>query len=77
MKHLLKLSLFILGPFVLAQSGVISGKVVDSNDQFSLPGATIRIENSNKYTVSDQNGNYQFLNLTPGVYTIYMAVSSC
>ncbi|MDM1297159.1 TonB-dependent receptor [Empedobacter falsenii] len=72
MKHLLKLSLFILGPFVLAQSGVISGKVVDSNDQFSLPGATIRIENSNKYTVSDQNGNYQFLNLTPGVYTIYI-----
>ena len=72
MKHLLKLSLFILGPFVLAQSGVISGKVVDSNDQFSLPGATIRIENSNKYTVSDQNGNYQFLNLTPGIYTIYI-----
>ncbi|WP_291067696.1 MULTISPECIES: TonB-dependent receptor [unclassified Empedobacter] len=72
MKHLLKLSLFILGPFVLAQSGVISGKVIDSNDQFSLPGATIRIENSNKYTVSDQNGNYQFLNLTPGIYTIYI-----
>jgi len=59
MKHLLKLSLFILGPIALAQSGVISGKVVDQNDHFSLPGATLRIENSNKYTVSDKNGNYQ------------------
>ncbi len=70
MKNILKLSLFVLGPIVLAQSGVISGKVMDQNDQFSLPGATLRIENTNKYTVSDQNGNYQFLNLTPGVYTV-------
>lgn len=72
MKHLLKLSLFILGPIALAQSGVISGKVVDQNDHFSLPGATLRIENSNKYTVSDKNGNYQFLNLKPGTYTVYI-----
>ena len=70
MKHFLKLSLFILGPIALAQSGVIAGKVVDSNDQFSLPGANLRIENTNKYTVSDQNGNYQFLNLAPGTYTV-------
>lgn len=54
----------------MAQSGVIAGKVVDSNDQFSLPGASLRIENTNKYTVSDQNGNYQFLNLDPGTYTV-------
>lgn len=72
MKHLLKLSLFILGPIALAQSGVISGKVLDQNDHFSLPGATLRIENSNKYTVSDKNGNYQFLDLKPGVYTVYI-----
>lgn len=72
MKHLLKLSLFILGPIALAQSGVISGKVVDQNDHFSLPGATLRIENSNKYTVSDKNGNYQFLDLKPGTYTVYI-----
>lgn len=70
MKHLLKLSLFILGPIALAQSGLIAGKVVDANDQFSLPGANLRIENTNKYTVSDQNGNYQFLNLSPGTYTV-------
>lgn len=69
-KNLLKLSLFLLGPITFAQSGVISGKVVDQNDQFSLPGATLRIENTNKYTVSDQNGNYQFLNLPTGIYSV-------
>lgn len=72
MKNLLKISLLVLGPLVLAQSGVISGKIVDANDQFSLPGATLKIENTNKYTVSDQNGNYQFLNLQPGIYTVYI-----
>ncbi|MFV0153838.1 TonB-dependent receptor [Empedobacter falsenii] len=72
MKHLLKLTLLVLGPMVLAQNGVISGKIIDATDQFSLPGARLRIENTNKYTISDQNGNYQFLNLNPGTYIVYI-----
>lgn len=55
-----------------AQNGVISGKVTDGDNKFSLPGATLKIENSKKYTVSDQNGTYEFLNLPEGTYTVYI-----
>src|SRR5690606_12080081 len=52
--------------------GVIAGKITDGDNKFSLPGATIKIENSNRYTVSDQNGGYEFLSLPEGTYTVYV-----
>src|SRR5690554_8133897 len=55
-----------------AQNGVIAGKVIDGNNQFSLPGATLKIEDSNRYTISDQNGGYEFLSLPEGTYTVYV-----
>src|SRR5690606_35415476 len=55
-----------------AQNGVIAGKVIDGNNQFSLPGATLKIEDSNRYTITDQNGGYQFLSLPEGTYTVYV-----
>ncbi len=55
-----------------AQNGVISGKIKDSNTQFSLPGASVKIENSNRYTISNQNGDYEFLSLPEGTYTVYV-----
>lgn len=54
----------------LAQTTVLKGKIMDSNDSFSLPGAALRIEEGNKYTVSDANGNFEFLNLPDGTYTL-------
>src|SRR5690606_32189520 len=53
-----------------AQTTVLKGKIMDSNDSFSLPGAALRIEEGNKYTVSDANGNFEFLNLPAGTYTL-------
>ena len=53
-----------------AQNGVIAGKVIDGNNQFSLPGATLKIDQTNLYTTTDTNGNYQFLNIPEGNYTI-------
>ena len=53
----------IVSVWSYAQSGVIAGKIVDESNQFSLPGATIKIENSNRTTISNQNGSYEFLNL--------------
>ncbi len=53
-----------------AQTTVLKGKIMDSNDSFSLPGAALRIEEGNKYTVSDANGNFEFLNLASGTYTL-------
>ncbi len=72
MKHFYILAAFLVSTFSFAQNGVISGKVVDGNNLFSLPGATIKIENSNRYTTSDQNGSYEFLSLPEGTYTVYV-----
>ena len=53
-----------------AQTTVLKGKIMDSNDLFSLPGATLKIGGTNKFTVSDANGNFEFLNLSSGTYTL-------
>ena len=62
----------IVSVWSYAQSGVIAGKIVDESNLFSLPGATIKIENSNRTTISNQNGSYEFLNLPVGTYTVYV-----
>ncbi|RZK00296.1 MAG: TonB-dependent receptor, partial [Flavobacterium sp.] len=52
------------------KNGVISGKITDLDGNFSLPGATIRLNIGNKYTVSDQIGDFEFLNVPAGNYKI-------
>lgn len=49
--------------------GVISGTVLDKNSQ-SLPGATLRLDKYNRYTITDQNGHYEFLNVPNGDYQV-------
>jgi TonB-dependent receptor len=58
--------------FATAQktTGIISGKITDSETNFSLPGATIRLEGGNKYTYSNQNGEFEFLNIPEGNYQV-------
>jgi TonB-dependent receptor len=53
-----------------AQKGVISGKVLDSEDKMPLPGAMLLLDGINKYTISDTNGRYEFLNVEEGSYTV-------
>ena len=50
------------------QQGKISGKVVDSDGQ-PLAGASIRLIESQKETLTDQDGNFTF-SLTPGIYSL-------
>src|SRR5690606_15653587 len=72
MKIFYILATSLVSVLTFAQNGVIAGKITDETNQFSLPGATIKIENSNRYTVSNQNGGYEFLNLPEGTYTVYV-----
>ena len=72
MKHFYILVASLVSAISFAQNGVITGKVVDGENNFSLPGATIKIENSNRYTISDQNGGYEFLSLPEGTYNVYV-----
>lgn len=70
-KLLFLLTLITFGSTVFAQkSGVITGKITDAENNFSLPGATIKLNIGNKYTISDQIGNYEFLNVPAGNYTV-------
>ncbi|MFD2602245.1 TonB-dependent receptor [Flavobacterium suzhouense] len=71
MKKLLVLLFLVTGLSVFAQkNGVISGKITDKDGNFSLPGATVRISESNRYTVSNQTGDFEFLNIPAGTYQV-------
>jgi TonB-dependent receptor len=72
MKKLFLLLLFIGTNWAVnaQKAGVISGKVTDLETNFSLPGATIKLEGVNIYTYSKTNGDFEFLNIPEGAYKI-------
>ncbi|RZM02343.1 MAG: TonB-dependent receptor, partial [Pedobacter sp.] len=51
-------------------SGVITGKVIEKITKASLPGATVRLNVGNRYTISDQTGDYEFLKVPEGTYEV-------
>lgn len=51
-------------------SGNISGKITDSEGDLSLPGARITLDQGNRYTISDQIGSFEFLNVPEGTYIV-------
>jgi TonB-dependent receptor len=53
-----------------AQKAILSGKILDSDDKLSLPGAMIVIVGENKYTTSDYTGNFEFLDINAGSYQV-------
>lgn len=61
-----------------AQTGAISGKVIDELTGEELFGATIRIKDSNpvKGASSDFSGEYQLNNVKPGKYTLQFSFVS-
>ncbi|MFC6102287.1 TonB-dependent receptor [Olivibacter domesticus] len=72
MKRFFTTSLLIMATLLgYAQGhGVISGKIMEAISKASLPGATIRLNVGNRYTISDQTGNYEFLNVPVGTYEL-------
>src|SRR5690606_9031718 len=72
MKHFYILAASLVSIMSFAQNGVIAGQIVDGDNKFSLPGASVKIQDSNRYTISDQNGGYEFLSLPEGTYTVYV-----
>ena len=61
----------ILGQIVAAQAaGLISGVVHEATEQRTLPGAVLRLDKFNRYTVSDKNGYFEFLNVPDGEYRV-------
>jgi hypothetical protein len=64
-------SLFTLLTIALfAQTGTISGKVINEKTGEVLSGASVTLTPGNKKTASDQTGVFTFRNLTPGSYSV-------
>jgi TonB-dependent receptor len=51
-------------------TGLVTGNIVDKNQQLSLPGATLKLKPGNHYTVSNQQGKFEFLSVPAGTYTL-------
>ena len=71
MKHFLSfLFVLLLSVRVFAQEGgLVSGTVKDATGM-SLPGAVLKLDRFNRYTVSDNNGYFEFLNVPAGSYRV-------
>jgi TonB-dependent receptor len=69
--------LIILFPaLVIAQTGRISGVVVDSKTGETLPGATTLIEGTNKGAQADFDGKFSINNVTPGKVNLLISYIS-
>lgn len=67
---LLLLTLFTINTVCSAQTGKISGKIIDGKTGETLPGATIMIEGTTKGASADFDGNFLVAGIQPGTYTL-------
>ena len=68
--YLTYVSLILTSSIFSQNFGSLTGKVIDNETGFPLEGATIRVEDSNFFAVSDQNGFFQILDLPTTSYNI-------
>ncbi len=62
--------LFIISNIALAQSGKISGRVINAGSGQGLANATIVLIEESKTETADPNGSFSFNNLKAGTYSI-------
>ena len=60
----------MFGNAIAQETGLISGTVSSAVDGMTLPGAVLKLDKFNRYTVSGYNGYYEFLNVPAGEYTV-------
>lgn len=62
--------LVVLCATVFAQTGKISGIIIDKNTQETLIGVNVAIESSTLGATTDVDGKYEIADLAPGIYKI-------
>jgi len=67
---LITLAFLVNVAFYAQNTGVISGKITEVEGNFSLPGATVKLGGGNAYTITNQNGEFEFLNVPEGTYQV-------
>ena len=68
--HLTYVFLILTSSIFSQNFGSLTGKVIDNETGSPLEGATIRVEDSNFFAISDQNGFFQILDLPTTSYNI-------
>jgi outer membrane receptor protein involved in Fe transport len=71
--RIISIVLFLLSTTMVlsqAQKGKISGTIVDDRSKEPLPGVNILLEGTKLGAVSDFDGNFFILNVSPGTYTV-------
>lgn len=51
-------------------TGKIAGKIVDAQSKQPIPGVNVLVEGTSMGSVTDVNGQYTILNISPGNYTV-------
>jgi outer membrane receptor protein involved in Fe transport len=69
-KLLFTIFIALISGTVYAQSGKITGKVVDAETGEPLTGATVGIQGTTRGALVDFDGNYLILNVPPGSYVL-------
>jgi hypothetical protein len=57
-----------------SSKGIVSGNIVDSETGEPLPGATVRVENSNFGGISDLDGTYRIKKIPAGAYNLRISL---
>ncbi|MGM9475294.1 TonB-dependent receptor [Pedobacter sp. GSP4] len=68
-KALLITAFFFLSVYAMAQSGALSGKITDSEGKI-IAGATVKLTNLNRATITDDAGRYEFKGLPYGTHSL-------
>ncbi|MHA7942703.1 TonB-dependent receptor [Formosa sp. 3Alg 14/1] len=70
MKNWITLMMLIVTTFsTLAQTGQVQGLIIDENN-ITIPGASVLLEELNKGAISDFNGKFTLVNVEAGTYTL-------
>lgn len=62
----LAVALFLLPLPVLAQTGTVTGQILDDRDGLVLPGAYVSVEGSSRSVLSDRSGRFTLVNAPAG-----------
>ncbi len=69
-KQLMLITFLLFPALLLAQSGKITGTLIDADTKEPLIGATVGIKGTTKGAITDVDGNYLMLNVAPGTYVL-------
>src|ERR1700744_2715008 len=69
LRYVFPLLFICLSNWVMAQSGSVSGRIIDESNQ-PLPGATITIKGTTNSAAADVNGYFKLTNVSSGEHVL-------